>query len=232
MSTCALHPCSRTVRALLVRALASACFALGLAAAAPALAADATKPHPHQGVAQKFRDPKPSALSADEKAKLLAGQAVRKQVRYGDAGGRGISIMDIKAPPDKIWSVILDFGSYPKWIDQLSACKVLSRPGSHIMVEFQLRVLGIGVQYWIDHTYNKEKGYLTWQLDYSKSSDLDDSTGYWLVYPAPDHPGFTRVEYTVDIRVSGWVPSSIEDMLAKKGLEQATTWVKRQAEGG
>lgn len=218
-------------RSALSRAVVGACLALGLLSAAPSFAADASKPHPHQGVAQKFRDPKPSALSADESAKLQAGQAVRKQVRYGDAGGRGVSIMDVKATPDKIWSVILDFGSYPKWIDQLSGCKVLTKSGSHIFVEFQLKVLGIGVQYWIDHTYNKEKGSLTWQLDYSKQSDLDDSTGYWLVYPAPDHPGFTRVEYTVDIRVSGWVPSSIEDMLAKKGLEQATGWVKKQSEG-
>lgn len=212
-------------------------LALALAlAVAPALgsshaeAADASAPHPHQGKAKKFSNPTPSALTADETAKLLAGGAVRKQVKYNDAGGRGISIMDVAATPEQIWAVILDFGSYPKWIDQLSACKVLSKSGQHIFVEFQLKVLGMGVQYWIDHTYNQAKGTLTWQLDYSKQSDLDDSTGYWLVYPAPDHPGFTRVEYTVDIRVSGWVPSAIEDMLAKKGLEQATGWVKKQAE--
>ena len=207
------------------------CFALGPLAAAPeAQAADAGAAHPHQGKAKKFSNPTPSTLTADETAKLLSGGAVRKQVKYADAGGRGISIMDVSATPDQIWAVILDFGSYPKWIDQLSSCKVLSKSGQHIFVEFQLKVLGMGVQYWIDHTYNKEKGTLTWQLDYSKQSDLDDSTGYWLVYPAPDHPGFTRVEYTVDIRVSGWVPSAIEDMLAKKGLEQATGWVKKQAE--
>lgn len=201
-----------------------------LAAAPEAQAADAGAAHPHQGKAKKFSNPTASTLTADETAKLLAGGAVRKQVKYADAGGRGISIMDVAATPDQIWAVILDFGSYPKWIDQLNSCKVLSKSGQHIFVEFQLKVLGMGVQYWIDHTYNKEKGTLTWQLDYSKQSDLDDSTGYWLVYPAPDHPGFTRVEYTVDIRVSGWVPSAIEDMLAKKGLEQATGWVKKQAE--
>ena len=94
-----------------------------------------------------------------------------------------------KATPDKIWSVILDFGSYPKWIDQLSGCKVLTKSGSHIFVEFQLKVLGIGVQYWIDHTYNKEKGSLTWQLDYSKQSDLDDSTGDDIMNAVPSRNG-------------------------------------------
>jgi hypothetical protein len=223
---------SRPARSARRSSLALA-LALSLAPAffgAAAEAADANAPHPHKGKAKKFSNPTASTLTAEESAKLLAGGAVRKQVKYADSGGRGISIMDVAATPEQIWAVILDFGSYPKWIDQLSSCKVLSKSGQHIFVEFDLKVLGMGVQYWIDHTYNKEKGTLTWQLDYSKQSDLDDSTGYWLVYPAPDHPGFTRVEYTVDIRVSGWVPSSIEDMLAKKGLEQATGWVKKQAE--
>jgi hypothetical protein len=31
--------------------------------------------------------------------------------------------------------------------------------------------------------------------------------------------------------MSGWVPKMVEDMLANKGLEQATSWVKKQAEG-
>ena len=69
-------------------------------------------------------------------------------------------------------------------------------------------------------------------LDYSKESDLDDSTGYWLIYPSPTDPNKTRVEYSVDIRIKGWVPSFIEDMLADQGLEDATRWVKRESEKG
>jgi len=201
--------------------------ALGLAS--PALAADASQPHPHQGIAPKFTDPKPTELSAAEEAKLLAGEAVRKQIRY-ETGGRGVAIQDVHADPARIWKTILDFPAYPSWIDQLEQCEIYQKNGNHIFVRFQLSVLSMGVEYFINHTYLPDKGSMTWTLDYTRKSDLDDSTGYWLVYPAPGHDGYTRVEYTVDLRLSGWVPHMIEDMLANKGLEKATTWVKTQAE--
>jgi hypothetical protein len=205
-------------------------LAAGLSATPAAMAADASKPHPHQGVAPKFNSPKPSQLTAEEVTKLQAGQPVRKQVRYGDSGGRGVAIMDVKATPETIWSVILDFPKYPAWVQHLDTCEVLSKSGEKIKVHFIIKLMGLSVEYWIDHKYDKTNGSLTWQLDYTKESDLHDSTGYWLVYPAPDHPGYSRVEYTVDLRVSGWVPGAVEDLLAKKGLEQATTWVKAQSE--
>ena len=86
------------------------------------------------------------------------------------------------------------------------------------------------VVYFIEHSFHKSEGYMTWTQDYTRESDLDDSTGYWLVYPSPDTPGATRVEYTVDMRLKGWVPGFVENMLAKKGLTMATSWVKKKAE--
>lgn len=200
-----------------------------LAFAAPAFGADASAPHPHQGLAPKFTDPKPSDLTPAEEAGLLKGEAVRKQVRY-ETGGRGIAIQDVHADAAKVWVTILDFPAYPSWIDRLQDCEIYRRDGNDIFVRFDLSVLGMSVEYFIKHKYQPTKGAMTWELDYTRKSDLDDSTGYWLVYPAPGHDGYTRVEYTVDLRLSGWVPGMIEDMLANQGLEKATTWVKKQAE--
>jgi uncharacterized membrane protein len=199
------------------------------ALSAPSWAADPTKPHPHQGVSTKFSNPARTALSAAEEAQLASGKAVRKQVRH-DSGGRGVAIQDVQATEAEVWAVIRDFNSYPNWISNLETCKVYKVSGEHTFVEFEISALGMGVGYYIDHTYKPSQGTMTWQLDYSRTSDLDDSTGYWLVYPAPGRDGYTRVEYTVDLRMSGWVPKMVEDMLANKGLEQATSWVKKQAE--
>ena len=101
---------------------------------------------------------------------------------------------------------------------------------TEILVDFTLSAMMISVQYYIDHSYYPEQGYLTWTLDYSRQSDLDDSTGYWMVYPSPDDPSKSRVEYSVDIRVSGWIPGFVEDMLANQGLVDATKWMKRESE--
>ncbi|MBM74976.1 MAG: hypothetical protein CMK59_06225 [Proteobacteria bacterium] len=200
---------------------------------ATTFAADPDKKHHHQGVAQRFSNPTKTELSSEEKDLLKKGEAVRKQVREGN-GGRGIAIMDVSASSEDIWSVITDFKKYPEWIDQMDSSSIYAtNPKSdhtEILVDFTLSAMMISVQYYIDHSYYPDKGYLTWTLDYSKLSDLDDSTGYWLVYPSPDDPNKSRVEYSVDLRVSGWIPGFVEDMLANQGLVDATKWMKRESE--
>ena len=203
---------------------------LCLTMAGSAFGADPNAPHPHKGKSEKFSNPQPSKLSAEEIALLKQGKAVRRQVR-GKGGGRGIAIMDVNAPANRIWKTILDYKAYPEWIDKLDQTKVYGgTPEAGYLVTFELSVLGMDIVYYIDHDYFPDKGYLTWTLDYTRESDVDDSTGYWLVYPSPDSPGMTRVEYTVDLQLKGWVPGIIENMLAKKGLTKATSWVKQQAE--
>ena len=201
-----------------------------LLTANPSLGADPTQAHPHQGVSERFVNPKPTVLSAEEQSKLASGAAVRRQVK-NKSGGRGIAIMDVKAAPDKIWKTILDYSQYPSWIDNLKRTEVYGGDAeSGYNVEFELGVLGMQITYYIDHDLHADKGHLTWQLDYTRESDIDDSTGYWLVYPVPDRPEMTRVEYSVDLRLKGWVPGIVENMLANKGLVLATSWVKQQAE--
>ena len=199
----------------------------------PSFAADPNKPHPHQGTATKFNNPKRTVLTTSEVQTLQSGKAVRKQVKQ-DNGGRGIAIMDVAAPVDIVMNVILDFPMYPKWIDQLSKCEVYKKESSGaeqlIYGDFIISSMMMNIQYYIKHTYSPEKNLITWTLDYSKESDLDDSTGYWLVYPSPENPQKTRVEYSVDLRVGSWVPGFVEDMLANQGLEDATTWMKRESE--
>jgi len=195
-----------------------------------AQAADTKSPHAHKGLSQKFFNPKPTRLSAAEVLTIQSGQAVRRQIE-GDGGGRGIAIMDVSAKPDKIWATILNYKAYPEWIEKLEQTRVYGGSATEgYLVTFELGVFGMDITYYIDHDYFPAKGLLTWTLDYSRTSDVDDSTGYWLVYPSPDSPGQTRVEYTVDLRLKGWVPGIIENMLAKKGLTMATSWVKSQAE--
>jgi hypothetical protein len=71
---------------------------------------------------------------------------------------------------------------------------------------------------------------LTWTLDYSRSSDLDDSVGFWRVTPVEGAPDRAQVEYSVDIAISSWVPGFVRNLLVDDGLKQATSWVKVQSE--
>ena len=200
--------------------------------ASPAFAADATKPHPHQGVLAPYKGAPPMLeLTNDDLAQLARGQTVRKQTKDEDGtGGRGIAVQDVHATPEVIWSRIIDFPKYPDWVDGVHECEVYAKHDDHIKVRFIIGAIGVKVEYFIDHVYHPDQGWMTWTLDYSRESDLDDSVGFWRVVPLPDKPGWSRVFYSVDVKLRGWVPGFIQSMLTRRGLTQATEWVKRESE--
>ena len=195
----------------------------------PVFAANPNTPHAHTGIATKFTNPAKATLSASEATTLSSGKAVLKQIQEGN-GGRGVAIFDVSATPDQVWKVITSFEKYPSYIEELSKVETYATKGNDLFVDFTISSWGFEVQYYIKHDYQPSKGYMTWTLDYSRESDLDDSTGYWLVYPSPLDPSKTRVEYSVDLRIKGWVPGFVQTMLAETGVENATKWVKREAE--
>jgi ribosome-associated toxin RatA of RatAB toxin-antitoxin module len=195
-----------------------------------ALAADANKPHEHQGIVPAYKGAPPAVpLTPADEATLHGGQMVLKQVQVGN-GGHGVVFQDIHATPQTIWSRIVNYGMYPTWVDNVSACEVYKREGQNIWVRFVLDPMGMNVEYFIKHTYNPTAGYLTWTLDYSRLSDLDDSVGYWRVTPLTTDPPLSRLEYSVDIRFKGWIPGFVQDMISKQGLTNAVAWVKQRSE--
>ena len=82
-------------------------------------------------------------------------------------------------------------------------------------------------EYFIDHTFYPDKNYLTWTLDYSKESDLDDSVGFWYVQPFRRNQGGHDFYYSVDVQLKGWC-WLIENMITKSGLSKATSWVNER----
>ncbi len=205
---------------------------LSLWLVADTFAADANKPHEHQGIVPAYKGAPPAlSLSASELATLQSGSMVLKQVAIpGAAGGRGVAIMDIRASVATIWSKVTAYARYPEWVENVTACGNYRVSGNEMYTRFLLNVMHMDVEYFIHHSYHPEANYLTWTLDYSRNSDLDDSIGYWRVTPLTTEPALSRLEYSVDIRFKGWIPGFVQDMIAKKGLSSATSWVKKQSE--
>ena len=123
-------------------------------------------------------------------------------------------IQDIDAPPSVVMGRILDFNNYPNMVDKGKAYEELRRQGNHIKTRFIIGTFAFSIEYFIDHIVNKEKGYVTWTLDYDRSSELDDSVGFWYVAKHPPNPT-GRLYYSVEIRVASWVPSFVENYLSK-----------------
>lgn len=196
----------------------------------PALAADASKPHPHQGLVRAWSGAPPAvSLNSTQEAALARGEPVKIQSKR-DGVGVGVAVQDVAAPPEKVWSKITDFRAYPRMVSHVTKCEPYSRSGDRVKVDFAISAMGSTYEYYVDHRVRTDQGYITWTLDYSRESDLDDSVGYWKVDAHPTKPGWSRITYSVQVRLRGWVPGFVEDMLASRGLTDATSWVKRESE--
>jgi ribosome-associated toxin RatA of RatAB toxin-antitoxin module len=214
-----------------VRSLvALAVVALATVAAPAARGADPAKPHEHKGVLKPYsRPPPPLVLTAAEQARIAEGKPVVRQ-NEGAAGGRGMAIFKVKASPDVAWATINDFANYPKFIDEVKKINVYKRDGGKIDVDFTISAFPVTIRYFIAHDYDMENRWGTWTLDYTRESDLDDSVGFWRVNAVDGDPNAAIVEYSVDIKIKGWVPGFIREMLVDNGLKTATQWVKVQSE--
>lgn len=216
---------NRFTRSFLVAGIGSLLVVTAVQAANP----DA--PHAHQGVIAKYQGAPPVPdLTADDLVVLAKGEAVLKAVKDAEGAGRGIAVQDVHADPDTIWSRITAYDKYPEWVDGVYETEVYAKTADNYKVRFLIGAMMVKVEYFVDHEYRPTEGYMTWTLDYGRQSDLDDSVGFWRVMPIPDKPGWTRVYYSVQVKMSGWVPGWVEDMLAKNGLTKATSWVKRESE--
>jgi ribosome-associated toxin RatA of RatAB toxin-antitoxin module len=194
------------------------------------LAADASKPHPHQGVIPAFKGAPPATeLTNHELGEYHAGRDVLKQMT-ASAGGQGVAVFKVNAPAKDVWSVIMDHSKYPAWIDDLKKTEIYKREDKLVYTHFLTRVMGVTVEWYIRHVVNTKNGWVTWTLDYDRLSDLDDSVGFWRVTPARKNPNICRVEYSVNLRLQGWVPGFLKKILVDQGLQDATTWVKVQSE--
>jgi hypothetical protein len=202
----------------------------GLAWGGSLQAADPASPHPHQGSIEAFTGkPDRPDLGEEKLAALARGEAILTTTEESQ-GWRGVAIQDIQATPDVIWNRIAAFREYPRMVDHVEQSEPYLEDGNDLRVRFVLRVIGFRYEYYIRHDFRPDQGYMTWTLDYSRQSDLDDSVGYWVVEDLPKRPGFSRLYYSIDMRTRSWMPGFLRTMIARQGLEDATGWVKKEAE--
>lgn len=96
-----------------------------------------------------------------------------------------------------------------------------------VRAKYNVHALHMRLAYYMVHTYDPEQYCMTFALDYTKQSDLDDSVGYWFVQPR--RRDSCRVFYSCETKLRGWVPAPVYSLLVKAALKQTTTWVNVEA---
>ena len=195
----------------------------------PALAADLFEPHPHPAQLKPYEGaPELLKLTPDEDTQLKEGNAVLRQSEDNESGS-GVAVQLIAAPPSLIWETILRYDQYKDWVKNVDDCKVYRNVGDQIFVAMDLSFWWIHSKLYTINTLNKPKGYMSWELDRGRTSDVIDLVGYWRIEEISKSPALTRVEYATEM-VVGRFPDFIVNFLTRDSLTNGTEWVKERAE--
>lgn len=188
----------------------------------------ASESHPHTGKVKPFKSGDPGVkINSKASAVLQQGKPYQTQIKDGSGkGGRGLVVQDVDAPTDVVWDRILDFDKYDKMVPKTYESQTYKSLSKGKMKEIWVRMkVGFPVYkitFYVHHWYEPSKNSMTWTLDYSKKSEIDDSCGYWYVVPHPDDPKHrTRVYYSVEVAMFPWVPKMLTDFMSKQALTDA-----------
>jgi len=194
-------------------------------------AAETDQPHPHQGLLKPY-EVVPLGFDLDEKQleRLAKGKVVTITMENEDTGGTGIGVIDIEAPTDIVWSRIMGFDHYPEWVGPVKFCNVYHQSGDTIQTHVKISGFLYKYEYFLVNVYWPEQAMLTWTLDYDRKSDFDDCVGAWYVEKHPENTGWTRAWFSSDLKLNAPLPGFLMKYIKKKGIKNATKWVKEQSE--
>ncbi len=161
-------------------------------------------------------------LTDDEEALLQAGELV---VRMGidDIPYKTMGVVEIDAPPAKVWEEILDFQAR---VDEIKSCKGYEIYGDKtagsvrtISAFWEIKVVGTEIVYNLHYNYEAAGSYLWYTLDTDKESDLVVCDGSYQVIPSPINDGGSRFYYTIHTESARSLPESVKSWLAARSLK-------------
>ncbi len=197
------------------------------------LGASSDAPHFHKGKLEQYHLGPPSVLlSPADVRRLRQGKPVMHTLESNVAGARRmIMVQDIPAPNAVVMDRIMDLEQYGAMVDNVQQVANYET-STHKAVRtikstYDVSVIGMKFKYFMEHHYDPAQNCMVFHLDYSKRSDIDDSVGYWYVQPSNGRT--SRVYYSCECKLRGWVPGPVYSVLTKEAMTKATTWVSRES---
>lgn len=138
----------------------------------------------------------------------------------------------INASPEKVFSVITDYASYPTFLKEVSSCVVDSRNGNTVISTFKVDIKVKEIGYTIRLT-EEPNTRLSWTL--VRGDFMEVNNGSWTLKDLGD--GRTEALYAVEIvpkvpRTLSFMKKQISTTLAEKSLPSTLEAFKARAERG
>ncbi len=130
----------------------------------------------------------------------------------------------IKAPIEEVFGVISDFESYPEFLNEIVAAKIVKKAKGRAEVDFTAQIVS-RINYTLAMRLSPP-GRIDWSL--VKGDFMEGNDGSWAL--AKLEPNLTDATFSVEMRFPMWVPKSFAEGTLKSGLPKMLKGVKQEAE--
>ena len=114
----------------------------------------------------------------------------------------------IAAPPERVWSIAVDFERYPEWAKDVKDVVVRKRDdgGRPNEVEYRTSALGRSTHYTLAYDYSQAPNVLAWRM--LRGDIMRTIDGAYQFAPSPD--GCTEVRYDLAIELVVPLPGFVK----------------------
>jgi len=163
------------------------------------------------------------ALNKDEIATLEKNGEV---LSVDKISKKGFIVFYIDENIDVIFNQLINFSSYPKYIDDIDKVVVYYQDKNTIKAHIFVDTFFISFSNWVVHNINKKKHIIKWHLDntYKDINYFKKMNGFWSLKKINNNK--TMVFYSNDLEFKSYIPDFIKNILAKQGLYKATLWIR------
>lgn len=142
-------------------------------------------------------------------------------------GGEARAAMDVRAPPDVVWSILSDCGQARRFMRNLISCRVLEAGDGWDVREHKSRG-------WVARPVMRNVSRITLEpnrrLSFSLlEGDWTRSDGEWTLTPIDGGRG-THVTYRINAAIAGGVPRGISQSLLVDSVRGTLAALRREAE--
>lgn len=125
--------------------------------------------------------------------------------------------------PKTIYDIVLDFESYPEFLDDVKSVSV-KKSGKSLQATFEVSVIK-SFKYTLKFTTVANKK-ISWEL--VEGDMLKKNNGSWIF--EPEGKGKTHVTYNIEVDLGLFVPSMVTNKLVGKNLPTMMQKFKERAE--
>lgn len=153
-------------------------------------------------------------LDASETAELMSGEVIRSVERSRPLRAEVIGL--IEAPRDELAEILVDYLEIPEWAPATEDVVIVGTEGDCTFIEGTTKVpWPISDRTWRMcsrggvEIIDGQEAFVYRFHHVEGTGNIDESSGYWVLYTLPDEPSWTYVRYVVHADPGIAIPQAI-----------------------